>query len=64
MKWENLLLLPVIIILDIIIGLVVNSIFLAFQAIIPMGYLILIIIVIDIVGLISLWDKIQSLFDN
>lgn len=64
MKWENLLLIPVVIVLDVIIGLAINSIFLSLKAVIPIEYLIIIIAIIDVAGLIALWDKIQSIFNS
>jgi len=64
MRWENLLLIPVVIILDVFIGLAIDSIFWAFKGELPILYLILIIAIIDIAGLIGLWNKIQSIFHS
>ncbi len=64
MKWENLLLIPIVVLIDIVIGLLINSVVLLFKSEIPIWYLIIIIAIIDIAGLIGLWNKIQSIFHS
>ena len=68
MKFEDLLLIFMVVIPDVLIGIVVNKILLAFNTSILIEYLFIIIVTIDIIVLTMLWDKtiamINSIFNN
>ena len=59
-----LILLALGIFIDVIIGIAINWIFLSLSAIAPMWLIITIIAIIDVAGIIAIWDKIGSFFSG
>jgi hypothetical protein len=64
MKFEDLLLILMVVIPDVLIGIVVNKVLLAFNSSILIEYLFLMIVTLDIIVLAILWDKIMAMIDS
>jgi len=60
----GLISLAVVITFDILLGWVLNTFLLQMSVIDPTGYVILIMIVVDAVGLILLWNTVASFFTS
>jgi cytochrome c oxidase subunit IV len=60
----GLIILSVTIIVDVLVGLAVNELLLAFAVTDPTGFVILIILLLDIVGIIVLGKTIASFFSG